>query len=113
MVEAKKQELLERIKTDKDFFEKDIDSLIDEGYFILKEEYQTVFDAELKKLNLPNKEYLLLAAELKALENDPGLSKLKFEVLSGGQVKLSSNTYEQILNFQEKTLPGFENAAAD
>lgn len=107
----KQDELLEKMKSDQNFLEKDLDQLVKEGFFIRNEQYTTAFDSQVKQLSLSPTEEQHLRKELHLLENNPDLKHLEFKALNTEEVQLSLNGQSIRLNVKAKSLEGFQNSA--
>lgn len=107
----KQDELLEKMKSDQNFLEKDLDQLVKEGFFIRNEQYTTAFESQVKQLSLSLTEEQNLRKELHLLENNPDLKHLEFKALNTEEVQLSIKGKNVRLNVKEKTMEGLKNSA--
>ena len=109
--ESKQNELMNRLKTDKDFLSGDIESILASGFFKLKEEYQTKFWPQIDGLPISFEEKLALRQELHRIENTVNVNIQGFELETHGEeiVLKAGGNREVKLNIKNKTLDGLVN----
>ena len=109
--ESKQNELMNRLKTDKDFLSGDIESILASGFFKLKEEYQTKFWSQIDGLPISFEEKLALRQELHRIENTVNVNIQGFELETHGEeiVLKAGGNREVKLNIKNKTLNGLVN----
>ena len=111
--ESKQNELMNRLKTDKDFLSGNIESILASGFFKLKEEYQTKFWSQIDGLPISFEEKLALRQELHRIENTVNVNIQGFELEAHGEeiVLKAGGNREVKLNIKNKTLDGLVNTA--
>ena len=109
--ESKQNELMNRLKTDKDFLSGNIESILASGLFKLKEEYQTKFWPQIDGLPISFEEKLALRQELHRIENTVNVNIQGFELETHGEeiVLKAGGNREVKLNIKNKTLDGLVN----
>ncbi|RKW21436.1 hypothetical protein D8B45_06030 [Candidatus Gracilibacteria bacterium] len=109
--ESKQNELMNRLKTDKDFLSGNIESILASGFFKLKEEYQTKFGPQIDGLPISFEEKLALRQELHRIENTVNVNIQGFELETHGEeiVLKAGGNREVKLNIKNKTLDGLVN----
>ena len=108
VVKSKKEELLEKLKTDQDFLDKDLDQLMTEGYFKVQDKYETKFADQIMQLDISTENKLALREQLNKFAKDNDLGKIDVEV-NGEFLDFTSLAKTTRVNISQQGLPGLKN----
>lgn len=108
VVTSKRDMLLEKLKIEQDFLDKDLDQLMAEGYFKVQDKYETKFADQIMQLDISTENKLALREQLNEFAKDNNLGKIDVEI-DGEFLDFTSLDKTTRVNIKQQTLPGFKN----